>query len=70
MGIGGISLWSFLLIVILLVFFIIPILIFGLIAKKAGYSKLWSLLFFVPIINVFIVWVFAFIKWPVEDADA
>ena len=68
MGIGGISIWSLLLLIIMILVFIIPVLVFGPIAKKAGYSKLWSLVFFVPILNIIIVWVFAFIKWPVENA--
>lgn len=65
MGIGGISLWQPLLIIGVT---LIPVLIYGPIAKKADYSRLWSLMFFVPILNIIIVWVFAFIKWPVENA--
>jgi hypothetical protein len=69
MGFGGISIWSLLLLIGVLLLFIIPVLIFGPIAKKSGYSKWWSLIFFVPILNIAIVWVFAFIKWPVENAE-
>jgi hypothetical protein len=68
MGFGGISIWSLLLLIGVLLLFIIPVLIFGPIAKKADYSKWWSLIFFVPILNIAVVWVFAFIKWSVENA--
>lgn len=65
MGFGGISIWS-----LILIFFIIiiPILIFGPIAKKAGYSRWWVLTMFVPIVNLIMIWVFAFAKWPIEKA--
>ena len=38
--------------------------IYGTIATKAGYSRWWSLLMLVPIVNLITVWVFAFANWP------
>ncbi len=32
---------------------------------KAGYSKLWVLLAFVPVVNLIGLWLFAFARWPV-----
>jgi uncharacterized membrane protein YhaH (DUF805 family) len=40
------------------------------IVSKAGYSGAWSLLAFVPLINVIMLWVFAFAKWPMEKGSA
>ena len=34
------------------------------ILHKAGYSGWWSLLTFLPIANIVVVWVFAFADWP------
>ena len=31
---------------------------------KAGYSGLWSLILLVPLVNIIMVWVFAFSSWP------
>lgn len=31
---------------------------------KAGYSGWWVLLVFVPLVNLIMVWVFAFAEWP------
>jgi hypothetical protein len=31
---------------------------------KAGYSGAWSLFVFVPLINLIMLWVFAFSTWP------
>lgn len=39
------------------------------IISKAGYSRWWMLLIFVPVINYFMLWVFAYAKWPALDAD-
>ncbi len=35
------------------------------IVHKAGYSRLWAVVIFVPLINIVLIWVFAFAKWPV-----
>ncbi len=42
--------------------------IFGPIAVKAGYSKWYALLMLVPYINIVVVWVFAFSKWPSQSS--
>lgn len=42
------------------------VLVFGSVAKKAGFSRWWSLLMIVPLINLIMVWVFAFMEWPAE----
>jgi len=34
------------------------------IVAKAGYSGAWSLFVFVPLINLIMLWVFAFSTWP------
>ena len=40
------------------------------IVSKAGYSGAWSLFAFVPIINVIMLWVFAFSNWPATRRTA
>lgn len=34
------------------------------ILKKAGFSRLWSLLMILPPVNIVMIWVFAFADWP------
>ena len=34
------------------------------ILHKAGYSGWWVLLLFLPVVNVIMIWVFAFAEWP------
>ncbi len=59
----GISIWQ---LIILLGIIAIPILIYSPILNKAGFSRWWSLCIFIPVVNLLMVWVFAFIEWPVE----
>lgn len=37
------------------------------IIRRAGYSGWWFLTMFVPIVNLVMIWVFAFAKWPALD---
>jgi uncharacterized membrane protein YhaH (DUF805 family) len=48
-------------IIIVLAIYFVPILM---IIRKAGYSGWWILILFVPIINIIMLWVFAFASWP------
>ena len=34
--------------------------------SRAGFSGWWALLALVPILNLVMLWVFAFIDWPME----
>jgi hypothetical protein len=36
------------------------------IVSKAGYNGAWSLLIFIPLINIIMMYVFAFSQWPTE----
>ena len=38
--------------------------VFGLIVNRAGYSRWWLVLMFVPVLNLIMLWVFAFADWP------
>lgn len=56
------SLWAF------APFLVFVIWISSRVFRKAGHSGLWSLLLLLPGVNVVVVWVFAFVRWPVLDA--
>lgn len=51
---------------IILVMAVLLVLIFGIVVKKAGFSRWWSLLLVVPLVNLIMIWVFAFVEWPAE----
>ncbi len=39
----------------------------AMILGKAGYSRAWVILAFIPMVNLVALWVFAFAKWPIVD---
>ena len=64
---GSFSIWHWIIVLFFIVLFQWP---FWRIVRKAGFPGALSLLLLVPIVNVVVIWVFAFIKWPVEATDA
>jgi uncharacterized membrane protein YhaH (DUF805 family) len=40
------------------------------ISRKAGFSGWWSLLMLIPLVNIVMIWVFAFVQWPAETSNA
>jgi len=36
------------------------------IIHKAGYSRIWFLVYLIPVVNIAFLWIFAFSRWPVE----
>ncbi len=48
-------------IIIVLAIYFVPILM---IIRKAGYNGWWILILFVPLVNIIMLWVFAFASWP------
>ena len=64
---GSFGLWQILIFLIMIAVFMIP---YVKIIKKAGYSGWWVLVMLVPIVNFVMLWVFAFVRWPVEERAA
>ena len=58
----GFGVWEFLIIISILVLLVLP---FWTIFSKAGYSSWWSLLILIPWFNLFVIYYFAFSKWPI-----
>lgn len=56
------SVWHWLVLIMLLMFYIPA----WRIVSKAGFHGALSLLLLVPLVNVVMLWVFAFVPWPVE----
>lgn len=40
--------------------------VFGRILNRVGYSRWWLLTMFVPLLNLIMVWIFAYADWPVS----
>ena len=39
---------------------------FARLLQRTGHSAVWCLLYFVPLVNVFALWIFAFESWPID----
>lgn len=39
------------------------------IIRRAGFSGWWILVMFVPVVNLIMLWVFAFVEWPALKRD-
>jgi len=64
-------------VVIVLIYVVVFVALFGFmiwcywkIAAKAGYNPALSLLMLVPVANLIVIGMFAFQRWPIEDALA
>jgi hypothetical protein len=62
---GGISIWYWLVVLVVALLIWAIVRIFGRILSRAGYSRWWLLTMFVPVLNLVMLWVFAFANWPV-----
>jgi Na+/melibiose symporter-like transporter len=58
---GSFSIFHWLIVIVILAFYFIPIIK---ILQKAGYSGWWCLIVFVPLVNIIMFYVFAFANWP------
>ena len=57
----GIGLFQLLFVLAYILVFMVPV---WKIVSKAGYSGAWSLLALIPLLNIIMLWVFAFARWP------
>ncbi len=60
---GSMSIAHWLIVALYIAILVLPV---AKILSKAGFSGWWSLLAVVPIVNLICLWVFAFVRWPVE----
>ena len=62
------SIWHLMVLVVLVLVVWAFIAVFGRILNRAGYSRWWLLTVVVPLLNLIMLWVFAFVSWPVTRA--
>lgn len=60
---GSFSIWHWIILVVWLAVFIVPL---WRIVSKAGFPGALALLAIIPLLNIVLLWVFAFVKWPIE----
>jgi hypothetical protein len=62
--------WQWIALVALIVIGWAFVSVFGRILNRAGYSRWWLLTLAVPLVNLIMLWVFAFADWPVAKPRA
>ena len=50
--------------IVVLVGVVLPLWFFSRAVARAGYSPWWAALGIVPLVNIIMLWVFAYAKWP------
>jgi hypothetical protein len=61
----SLGIWHLIALVVLVLIVWAFVGIFGRVVKRAGYSRWWLLTLVVPVLNLIMLWVFAFADWPV-----
>ncbi|HTK02771.1 MAG TPA: hypothetical protein VL522_24310 [Bordetella sp.] len=64
---GSFSIWHWIVVALFLAAFVWPL---SRVISKAGFSRLWVLLLFVPIGNLIGLWLLAFVPWPSREPRA
>jgi hypothetical protein len=65
---GSMSLMHWVMVIFYLVFlYVIVGIPAGVILRRVGMSRWWSLLAIIPIANLVGLWIFAFARWPATD---
>ena len=64
---GGLSILHWLILLTISMIWVVPS---AVILRKAGFSGWLALIAFVPLVNLVALWVFAFVKWPVERSKS
>lgn len=60
---GGLSIWHGIIFVLFSGIWVIPL---WRIVGRAGYPGAFALLSIIPVVNLVMLWVFAFSRWPIE----
>lgn len=58
------SIWQWILILIAIALVAYPL---AIVLRRTGHSGWWALLYFVPLLNLIGLWVWAFKKWPNQE---
>jgi O-antigen/teichoic acid export membrane protein len=61
----SLGIWHLMALVVLVLIVWAFVAVFGRILNRAGYSRWWLLTLVVPLVNLIMLWVFAFANWPV-----
>jgi hypothetical protein len=58
---SSMSIWHWLTLVFFIVALAIPI---AKILGRLGFSKWWTIVYFIPLLNIVGIWILAYVRWP------
>jgi len=61
------SVWHWLIVIFFVVALGIPI---AKILSRIGYSRWWTIVYFIPFVNIIGIWILAYGRWPALDAPS
>lgn len=67
-AVGNFTIWHWLVLAIMLVMYL-GNLVFIPAVRRAGFSGWWVVLSIVPMVGLILLWVFAYVRWPIETDD-
>jgi len=61
---GSLSIYQWLIIIFFIVILSFPI---ARILSRIGFSKWWTIVYFIPFVNIVGIWILAYSRWPAVD---
>jgi hypothetical protein len=58
---NSMSIWHFYFVILFVVAIGIPI---AKILGRLGFSKWWTIVYFIPLLNIVGIWILAYVRWP------
>jgi hypothetical protein len=63
---GSMSLWHWFILIFFIVALGVPI---AKILGRLGFSKWWTIVYFIPFVNIVGIWILAYVRWPAVNPE-
>lgn len=63
---GSMSLWHWFILIFFIVALGVPI---AKILGRLGFSKWWTIVYFIPFVNIVGIWILAYVRWPAVNRE-
>src|SRR5262249_16393847 len=63
---GSMSIWHWLFVILVIAVLCIPI---SKILNRLGFSRWWTIVYFIPFVNIVGIWILAYARWPAVNRE-
>jgi hypothetical protein len=63
---GIVATWHWIVVLVVMALYVVPL---AIIIGRTGHSRWWAVLFFIPLVNIAVLWVLALVSWPAVRAE-